>query len=69
MSANAGRCRKANSPEPAHGAGTAVYPQPASQASEPSIPDQISGLSELRSAGILTDDEFAAKKAELLARM
>lgn len=33
------------------------------------IPEQISRLSELHGAGILTDDEFAAKKAELLARM
>jgi hypothetical protein len=34
-----------------------------------SIPDQISKLAELRDKGILTEDEFATKKAELLARM
>jgi hypothetical protein len=51
-----------------HGAGTAVRPQAAAPP-EASIPDQIRSLSELHAAGILTDDEFAAKKAELLARM
>jgi hypothetical protein len=51
-----------------HGAGTAVAPQ-AAPPPETSIPDQIRSLSELHAAGILTDDEFAAKKAELLARM
>jgi hypothetical protein len=34
-----------------------------------SIPDQISKLAALRDKGILTEDEFATKKAELLARM
>jgi len=53
----------------AHGAGTAVRPQPAPAASEPSIPEQIKALADLHAAGILTDDEFAAKKSELLARM
>jgi hypothetical protein len=53
----------------AHGAGTAVSAQSASPTSEPSIPEQIRSLSELHAAGILTDDEFTAKKAELLARM
>lgn len=33
------------------------------------IPDQLAKLASLRDAGILTDDEFSAKKAELLARM
>lgn len=31
--------------------------------------EQIGKLAELRDAGVLTEDEFAAKKAELLARM
>lgn len=35
----------------------------------PDIPEQIRKLSELREAGVLTDAEFAAKKADLLARM
>ena len=34
-----------------------------------SIPEQIRQLAELHAAGILTDAEFAAKKAELLRRM
>jgi hypothetical protein len=35
----------------------------------PDLMDQIRKLGELHAAGILTDDEFNAKKAELLARM
>lgn len=35
----------------------------------PDIPGQIRKLAELRDAGVLTDDEFQAKKADLLARM
>ena len=31
--------------------------------------DQIKKLGELRDAGFLTNDEFNAKKAELLARL
>jgi hypothetical protein len=34
-----------------------------------SIPDQIAKLSALRDQGVLTEDEFQAKKAELLGRM
>jgi hypothetical protein len=33
------------------------------------VPDQIRQLAELRAAGVLTEEEFAAKKAELLSRM
>ena len=40
---------------------------PASSAE--SITDQIKRLGELRDAGFLTNDEFNAKKAELLARL
>lgn len=35
----------------------------------PTIPDQIQQLAVLHATGALTDEEFAAKKAELLARM
>jgi uncharacterized membrane protein YdbT with pleckstrin-like domain len=35
----------------------------------PSIPDQIAALSELHQRGVLSDAEFAQKKAELLDRM
>ena len=38
-------------------------------ASAESITDQIKKLGELRDAGFLTNDEFNAKKAELLARL
>ena len=34
-----------------------------------SIPEQIKQLAELRDAGVLTDEEFTTKKAELLQRM
>jgi hypothetical protein len=34
-----------------------------------SIPDQIRELGELRDSGLLTEEEFATKKAELLARL
>src|SRR5206468_1273006 len=33
------------------------------------VPDQLRKLGELRDAGVLTEDEFSAKKADLLARM
>jgi hypothetical protein len=50
--------------------GTAATPQPASAAAPAdSIPDQIAKLAELRDAGALTAEEFAAKKTELLKRM
>jgi uncharacterized membrane protein YdbT with pleckstrin-like domain len=39
------------------------------QTQELSIPAQIAELDELRSRGVLSDEEFAAKKAELLERM
>jgi uncharacterized protein YnzC (UPF0291/DUF896 family) len=33
------------------------------------LADQIRELAELHKAGVLTDEEFSAKKGELLARM
>ncbi len=41
----------------------------AATASAGSVTDQIKKLGELRDAGLLTDDEFNAKKAELLSRI
>jgi hypothetical protein len=35
----------------------------------PDIPAQIPQLATLRDAGVLTEEEFSAKKAELLARL
>lgn len=34
-----------------------------------SIPEQIKALADLHAAGVLTDQEFEAKKADLLNRM
>ena len=39
------------------------------QQSGPSFGDQITQLAALRDKGLLTDEEFAAKKADLLSRM
>jgi hypothetical protein len=35
----------------------------------PNLADQIKQLAELRDAGVLSEEEFAAKKADLLSRM
>ncbi|MHC2185899.1 hypothetical protein ACVLV4_001542 [Rathayibacter agropyri] len=40
-----------------------------SSATESDLVDQLKKLAELRDAGVLTEEEFAAKKADLLARM
>jgi hypothetical protein len=51
---------------------TAALTQPAEGSDGPAavdIPDQIRKLGELREAGLLTDDEFTAKKTELLERL
>jgi hypothetical protein len=42
----------------------AAAPTPA-----PDLMAQLKGLSELRDAGVISEDEFAAKKAEILSRM
>jgi hypothetical protein len=42
-------------------------PAPAPAAGEPSLIDQLKQLGELKEQGILTEDEFAAEKAKLLA--
>lgn len=48
-------------------------PMPVQQApvapAEPDVMQQLQQLGQLRDSGVLTDDEFAAKKAELLARL
>jgi len=38
-------------------------------ATAPDIPDQLRKLAELKEQGIVTDEEFQTKKAELLARL
>ena len=52
-------------PGPAGGSADQTTPQPVAQ----TIPDQIDQLSELHQRGVLSDAEFARKKAELLDRM
>jgi hypothetical protein len=38
-------------------------------AAQPDLMEQLRKLGELRAAGVLTEEEFAAKKAELLSRL
>ena len=42
---------------------------PGAAAGEPDIPEQIKKLDELRDQKLITDEEFEAKKAELLDRL
>jgi hypothetical protein len=42
-------------------------PAPAAPASSSSMLDQLKELGELKTQGVLTEDEFAAQKAKLLA--
>ncbi len=44
----------------------AAAPTPAPAAAAPSMIDQLKELGELKSQGILTEEEFAAQKAKLL---
>jgi uncharacterized membrane protein YdbT with pleckstrin-like domain len=44
-------------------------PPPAATAAQPSVPDQLNQLAELRDRGVITAAEFEAKKAQLLDRM
>lgn len=46
-----------------------VVQQASAAPSEPDVLDQLKKLGELKDAGILSEEEFAAKKAELLSRM
>lgn len=59
-----------NLPEPEAPASAATpEPPPSEPSGEVSIPDQIKKLGELKEQGLLTDEEFASKKKELLDRM
>lgn len=44
-------------------------PEPSSMTHEPDAIEQLTKLGQLRDAGILTEEEFAQKKADILARM
>ena len=46
-----------------------VNPQPPAAPTQPDIADQLKKLADLHAAGVLTDEEFAAKKKDLLDRM
>lgn len=48
---------------------SAPPPPPAASAEKPDVLEQLAKLAALRDAGVVTEDEFAAKKAELLSRM
>ena len=47
----------------------AAPPRPEPAAGEPDLIDQLRRLGELRDAGIVTEEEFAAKKADILSRL
>lgn len=62
--------RAPSSPQAAHGHGTPVAPSPRGGSSHShDVLTTLERLSELRQKGVLTDDEFTAKKAELLQRL
>jgi hypothetical protein len=48
---------------------SAAAPMPPSSAHEPSIPEQLEQLAGLRDRGVISAEEFEAKKAQLLERM
>ncbi|AIR96115.1 SHOCT domain-containing protein [Streptomyces glaucescens] len=57
-------------PAPEQAPAVAAPVRAAPPAARPSTPvEQLRQPAELRDAGILTEDEFAAKKADILARM
>jgi hypothetical protein len=55
--------------EQAAPAPTANAPTSAPVVAEPSVTDTLKQLGELHAAGVLTQEEFEAKKAELLSRL
>jgi hypothetical protein len=57
---------QAAAPPPAPEAPSAGAPAPAPAALSDDVYDQLKKLGELRDAGILTDEEFNAKKTQLL---
>lgn len=61
------QARRWGAQEPAQPAPAPVAAAPHPAASGPSVIDQLKQLGELKAEGILTEDEFAAQKAKLLA--
>jgi hypothetical protein len=58
-----------SAPAPAPAPAVAPAPTPAAAAPVGNIPEKIKKLAELRDMGVLTLEEFEAKKKELLSRM
>lgn len=58
---------KAAQAQPAAASPAAVQPAPAAGGGEGDLVAELSKLADLKSAGILSDEEFAAAKAKLLA--
>lgn len=48
---------------------SAASPAPVAAVAVPDASDTLKKLADLRDSGVLTDEEFAAKKAEILARI
>ncbi|TFC34997.1 SHOCT domain-containing protein [Cryobacterium sp. TMT2-14] len=48
---------------------TSVAPEPVLSVPEEDVMARLAKLGELKSAGVLTDEEFSQKKSELLARL
>ncbi len=53
--------------EAAPQAAPAAAPEPAAAPAGPSMIEQLKQLGELKDSGVLTEEEFAAQKAKLLA--
>jgi hypothetical protein len=62
----AAKAQAAAAPPPAPETPTAGAPAPAPAALSDDVYEQLKKLGELRDAGILTDEEFNAKKTQLL---
>ena len=56
-------------PAPAVEPSPALAPAPAPSSGQPDVLEQIAKLAALRDQGVLTEEEFSAKKADLLSRM
>lgn len=60
---------RATAPQPVAQAPAPPVAQPAPPVAQPDVLGQIAKLGELHAAGVLTDEEFQAKKAQLLDRL
>ncbi len=69
MTPEAGPAPEAKAPTPGTGAARAPVQKPATADSGSSIVMLIAQLGALKEKGMLTEEEFAGKKAELLSRL